>query len=56
MAVKAYGSTNRKDAKFPDKNFKDIVPIAAAKDNFDYMILSVPSIDITNLDTATTPV
>ena len=42
-------------AKFPRKNFLQVVPAEAMKDNFDHLIVQTGSIDITNLKTEVSP-
>ena len=53
---KAYSSINDRGARWPQKNFIDITPAALAKthegDEFSYLVLAAPSVDITNMDTS----
>ena len=56
VAVKAYSSVDddaknfaKHAAKFPEKNFTDVVPAELQKGDFDALILQAGSVDITNL-------
>ena len=58
VAKKAYSSTYDKEAKWPAKNVNDVTREALSKahsDNkYENVILSAPTVDITNLDTSKT--
>ena len=49
------GSEAKLASKFPDKNFKDIVPVEVKKEPIDYLLLQAGSVDITNLKTKDYP-
>ena len=49
------GSKAKQPARFPTKNFTDVIPIEVKKEPFDYLLLQAGSVDITNLDTKVTP-
>ena len=54
--VKAYSSVEDSNARWPDKNFSDVTPAALINtpeyDAFSHLILSAPTVDISNLNTA----
>ena len=53
--ARAYSSTNDKSARWPKYNFTDVVSYALAnpgRDDFDVVVMSAPTMDITNMDTA----
>ena len=61
-AAKAYGaifdnvgSKAKQAARFPAKNFTDVIPLEVKKESFDYLILQAGSVDITNLNTKDNP-
>ena len=42
-------------ARYPAKNFKDVIPVEVGKDTFDYLLLQAGSVDISNLNTKDKP-
>ena len=53
--VYAYSSVYDKKARWPERNFTDVVQNAFRKpgvDNFDALVMSAPTVDISNLNTA----
>ena len=54
--VKAYSSVHDTKARWPGKNFTDVTPAALMRshqnDQFSQLILSAPTVDISNLDTS----
>ena len=52
--MKAYSSVKDRRARWPHKNFADVTPAALSKtqneDLFTKMVLSAPTVDITNID------
>ena len=48
---KAYCVTDEKDAKYPELNFRDVVPDAVEKNSPDVVVLQTGSIEITNFKT-----
>ena len=57
-SVRAYSSVHdaksnpaKQAARFPNSNFRDVVPAALEKDNYQTLILQAGSVDITNLNT-----
>ena len=54
-SAKAYSSTSDSGARWPVRNFKDVVQNNLnnpGQENYDILILSSPTVDLTNLDTA----
>ena len=54
-SVRAYSSVYDKLAKFPSKNFKAVVADNLenpGRENYDILVMSSPTVDITNVDTA----
>ena len=53
---KAYSSVHDRKARWPGKNFTDVTPAALMRshqnDQFSQLILSAPTVDISNLDTS----
>ena len=49
--TKAYSSVRDVNARFPDKNVKDVVENELKKDEYSILVLGAPSVDITNLRT-----
>ena len=45
----------KNSAKFPRKNFLEVVPHEAMRDNFEHLVVQTGSIDITNLKTEVSP-
>ena len=58
VSKKAYSSTYDKRAKWPAKNVNDVTKKALREapkdDKYEYIVLSAPTVDITNLDTSKT--
>ena len=61
-ATKAYAATfdnvgtqAKAPAKFPKKNFTDVIPAEVKKEPVDYLLLQSGSVDITNLNTKDNP-
>ena len=53
--ARAYSSTYDEQARWPQHNFTDVVRYALenpGRDNFDVLVMSAPTVDITNLDTS----
>ena len=53
--VRAYSSVHDVNAKWPQYNFTDVVKRAIdnpGKDEYDVLVMSAPTVDITNLDTS----
>ena len=57
-SVRAYSSVHdaksnpaKQAARFPNSNFRDVVPAALEKDNYETLILQAGSVDITNINT-----
>ena len=54
--VKAYSSVDNMNARWPKKNFNDVTNTALRnthkEDDFTHLVVSAPSVDITNLDTS----
>ena len=53
--ARAYSSTNDKNARWPEKNFQDVVShslINPGRQEYDILVMSAPTVDITNLDTS----
>ena len=53
--LRAYGAAFKNDARYPRNNFTDTVTEAISKEQFDVILLSAPSVDVTDLDTAKNP-
>ena len=56
-SARAYSSTVDKKAKWPLRNFKDVVEenlMNPGNENYDILVMSAPTVDITNLDTIKT--
>ena len=49
------GGRAKRAARYPAKNFKDVIPVEVKKETFDCLILQAGSVDITNLDTKERP-
>ena len=53
---KSYSSIHDKSARYPNQNFSKVIPEALSKvqddDEFTHLILSAPTVDITNMNTA----
>ena len=49
----SFSSKWKQAPRFPDSNFTDRVPAELSKVNYHYLIMQSPSVDITNLNTAT---
>ena len=52
---RAYSSVHNVNARWPERNFKDIVNYALkhpGRENFDVLVMSAPTVDITNLNTS----
>ena len=52
-SVKAYSSTHDDSAKWPKKNFKDVVSHSirnAGMEEFNVLVISAPTVDISNID------
>ena len=54
-AVYDVGNTAKAAARYPSKNFKDVIPAELSKDSYENLILQAGSIDITNLNTKDDP-
>ena len=55
-SAKAYTATgDSKDAKFPEKNFLDVVEKELKEQSYDYLVLGGGTVEITNLNTSVTP-
>ena len=55
VTAKAYSSVNDIQARLPKQNFKDVVQNTLAnpgRDDIDILIMSAPTVDISNLDTS----
>ena len=54
--TRAYSSIEDKRAKWPKKNFADVTPLALKDtredDPFSHLVLTAPTVDISNLDTS----
>ena len=50
--AKAYSAAHDKDAKWPDKNFSEVVDQELTKQPYDTLLMTAPTVDITNLDTS----
>ena len=49
ITKKAYSSVEDMRAKWPEKNFKDVVPVQLAQGNYNHLVMQAPSVEITNL-------
>ena len=54
--IKAYSSIRDTNARYPNKNFTDVTSAALVntqeEDDFSYLVLSAPTVDISNMDTS----
>ena len=50
--AKAYSSVSDKSAKWPKSNFTKVTSEELAKKTYDCLVMSAPTVDITNLDTS----
>ena len=51
-AVRAYSSVMNKNARWPSKNFTDVVTqYLRGREPFNVVVISAPTVDITNLNT-----
>ena len=50
--AKAYSAAYNKDAKWPDLNFTEVVNNEVTKQPYDVLVMTAPTVDITNLDTS----
>jgi hypothetical protein len=53
-SVRAYSSVHDKNARWPEKNFSSVVKLNLkkhGKEEFDTLVMTSPTVDITNLDT-----
>ena len=54
-SARAYSSVKDSSARWPEKNFTNVVKsnlINQGKDNYDMLVMSSPTVDISNLDTS----
>ena len=49
------GTKAKAAARYPSKNFKDVIPVEVRKEPIDYLVLQSGSVDITNLNTKDKP-
>ena len=52
---RAYSSVHNLNARWPERNFRDVVNYALkhpGRENFDVLVMSAPTVDITNLNTS----
>ena len=54
-AIYDVGNEGKSAARYPSKNFKDVIPAELSKDSFEYLILQAGAVDITNLNTKDEP-
>ena len=54
-SVKAYTVSYDEDARFPDKNFLDVIDKELGNGSYDTLVIGGGSVDISNLDTSTEP-
>ena len=50
--AKAYSAAHDKDAKWPDSNYTEVVDKELTKQTYDTLVMTAPTVDITNLDTS----
>ena len=53
--ARAYGSTNCNNARWPERNFKDVVSYKlrnSGRQDYEILVMSAPTVDISNLDTS----
>ena len=53
--ARAYSSVHDRQARWPEHNFQDVVKYALAhpgREEYDVLVMTAPTVDITNLDTA----